>query len=149
VNTSFCSVDFEDTTLVSGLETSPLDPHLPACISWLGVSQYLTRSAIEKTFQWVLSLPSLSRIAFSFNLPPSSLKGSEREKIENVVAKFSKTEEPWHSLFDPDELREWLLHLGFSHLTHLTPELAQERYYAGRKDGLCAAIFEQVMCAHV
>ena len=149
VNTSFCPVDFENTTLATGLETSPFDPHLPACISWLGVSQYLTRSAIEMTFQWVLSLPSLSRIAFSFVLPPSSLEGSDRENRIQTLQQFAKTDEPWHSLFDPDELREWLVYLGFSHITHLTPGLAQQRYLAGRKDNLRPAIGEQVVCAHV
>ena len=148
-NVFFCSVDFEDTALAAGLAISPFAPHLPAHISWLGVSQYLTRPAIEKTFRWVLSLPDLSRIAFSFDLHPSCLEGSDREIIESLVSNFAKTDEPWHSLFDPDELREWLLQLGFSHIDHLTPVLAQERYFTGRKDNLCAPTIEQVMCAHV
>jgi len=149
VNTSFCSVDFENTTLAAGLETSPFDPHLPVCISWLGVTQYLTRPAIEKTFEWVLSLPSLSRITFSFVLPPSSLEGSDQEKRIKIIQKYAKTDEPWHSLFDPDELLEWLVNLGFSHTNHLTPELAQERYFAGRKDSLRVPISEQIICAQV
>jgi hypothetical protein len=47
------------------------------------------------------------------------------------------------------ELVAHLSHLGFSEVFHLTPELARQRYFAGREDGLSALGVEQIICAIV
>jgi hypothetical protein len=39
--------------------------------------------------------------------------------------------------------------LGFREVFHLSPELAQERYFAGRSDKLSAPHFEQMISAIV
>jgi len=149
-NVSFCPIDFEHTSLTAGIASSPFDPHVPTVVSWLGVTMYITRPAIEETFQFVLSLPSPSRIVFTFTLPPSAIDDSDvRERIESIMARTAELGEPIISLFEPSELQEWLLALGFSDVFHLSPEQAQERYFANRSDGLFVPSSSQIMCAYV
>jgi hypothetical protein len=50
---------------------------------------------------------------------------------------------------DLRELVERLTRFGFSEVFHLTPELAKQRYFAGREDGLSALGVEQIICAIV
>ncbi len=149
-NVSYCPIDFEHTSLPEGLASSPFDPHVPTVVSWLGVIFYLTRPAIEETFQFALSLPSPSRFVFSF-IPPLSFidDPDEREIIKSILARTAELGEPIISLFEPSELQEWLLRLGFSNVFHLSPEQAQERYFANRPDGLIAPSGGQIMCAYV
>ena len=57
--------------------------------------------------------------------------------------------EPWKTRLRSRELVERLTHLGFSDIFHLTPKLAQQRYFAGREDDLRTPGFEQIICAIV
>jgi len=149
-NVSFCPIDFEHTSLAEGIASSPFDPYVPTVVSWLGVTMYLTRSAIEETFRFVLSLPSSSRIVFTFILPPSAIDDPDAKKaVESMMARVEEYGEPIISLFEPSELQEWLLRLGFSDVFYLSPEQAQEHYFANRLDGLSVTLGGQMMCAYV
>lgn len=70
---TFCPIDFEQVSLTEGLRGSAFKSNIPTFVSWLGVTMYLTRSAIEETLRFVLTLPSPSRILFTFFQPPDSL----------------------------------------------------------------------------
>jgi hypothetical protein len=49
----------------------------------------------------------------------------------------------------PRALSERLMHLGFSSALHLTPEEAEQRYFAGRTDGLRVPLIEQLLLGTV
>ena len=49
----------------------------------------------------------------------------------------------------PSELVNQIARLGFRDVFHLTPELAQERYFIGRQDNLRAPYWEQLIAALV
>lgn len=44
--------------------------------------------------------------------------------------------EPWLTFFTPSEISDHLMELGFSRVSHLTPEDAAARYFINRHDGL-------------
>ena len=44
--------------------------------------------------------------------------------------------EPIITFFEAEELKGWLTQLGFAKLFLLSSELATERYFVGRRDGL-------------
>jgi methyltransferase (TIGR00027 family) len=143
-NTLLCPIDFEHTTLAEGLRTTAYDFQAPTFFSWLGVTQYLTRPAIESVFQFVLSLPSSSRIVFTFRLPSSEQEDTLAEKdIPELRG------EPRFSYFEPDEMLTWLYELGFSRVFHLSPEVCEQLYFADRTDGLPISHSIQSMCAYV
>jgi methyltransferase (TIGR00027 family) len=148
-NVAFGPIDFERTTLQEGLGAVAFDPQVPAFFAWLGVTQYLTSAAIEATLQFVRTLPAASGIVFSFVLPDTQLEGDDLQVATFYTALAASYGEPWITRFEPQPLRQWLLTLGFSAVYHLSPALAQARYFAGRPDGLRAPIVEQLMYAIV
>jgi hypothetical protein len=57
--------------------------------------------------------------------------------------------EPHLTMLPPQEWMELLKRVGFSSVFHLTREIAQARYFAGRRDGLAAVEYSQMMLAKV
>ena len=119
-------------------------------VSWLGVTMYLARPAIEQTFHFVLSLPRPSRIVFTFFQPPHVIEDLDvREHTESIVQLAGQHGEPMVSLFEPRELEDWLYQLGFSQVRHFTADEAQGLYYGERSDGLSPYTAGQNMYAEV
>jgi|SRR5271166_5816592 len=135
-NVEFCSIDFENRSLAEGLATSSLDHRAPTFFSWLGVTQYLTKEAIDSTLRFLLSMPRSSEIVMEFILPPASWAPAEIGFLTQVVQLAAEIGEPWLTYFTPEEMSEHLLKLGFSQVSHLTLENAAARYFPNRHDGL-------------
>ena len=133
-NVRFASVDFERETLMDGLARGGIDPATKTFFSWLGVTMYLTRDAIEQTLRAVLAFPSGSEIVFTFAQPSSD----PAFPTQQLAAGAASVGEPWVSYFVPDELEAMLRSLGFTRVRLLTRDEATRRYYASRSDGLAA-----------
>lgn len=145
-NVYFCPIDFEKQSLQEGLGSEAFNPQVPTVFSCLAVTQFLTLPAIEEVFRFVASMPLGSSIVFTFILLDELLEGEEQKMIANAASGSATFGEPWITRFAPQPLQQWLLDLGFSEVFHLTPELASEKYFLGRKDQLCAPTSEQLMC---
>jgi methyltransferase (TIGR00027 family) len=141
-NLEFCPIDFEKTTLTEGLALTSFDHHVPTFISWLGVTMYLTRDAIESTLRFVLALPQQSEIVFDFSPPRVSMSAADTKAWAEAAAflepLLAARGEPIITFFAAEELQGWLRQLGFAKLFLLSSEVATERYFAGRRDGLRA-----------
>ena len=86
---------------------------------------------------------------FSFILQDDEIIGDEGDLTIGWVALTQAIGGPCKSRPQPRKLVELLSRFGFSDIFHLTPELAQERYFAGRKDGLRAPRLAQLIAAIV
>jgi methyltransferase (TIGR00027 family) len=148
-NLRYVPVDFERESTSERLVDQGFDASQPAFFSWLGVVMFLTAQAIEATLRFVASLPRGSAIALSFNPPEESLEGEHLELARQSVIRCSSRGEPWLSRHTPGALRTIAAGAGFSSTYHLTPELAADRYFAGRRDGLRAPRHEQLLVAIV
>ena len=135
-NVEFAPIDFEHQSLAEGLAASSLDHRAPAFFSWLGVTQYLTREAIDSTLRFVLSMPRRSELAMEFIVPPDSWTPEEAGFLTMVLPAVADIGEPWLTYFTPAEISAHLLKLGFSSVSHLTTEDAAARYFPNRRDGL-------------
>ena len=81
-------------------------------------------------------MPKGSEIVMEFILPPDSWTPEEKGYLIQVVQWMAETAEPWLTFFTPEEISEQLTLLGFSGISHLTPDDAEARYFANRRDGL-------------
>ncbi|HHU4150538.1 TPA: class I SAM-dependent methyltransferase [Pseudomonas aeruginosa] len=148
-NLSFCALDFECTTLLQGLQSVSFDPQVPTFLSWLGVTQYLNRTAIRHTLKDVLSFPRGSGLVMSFIVRDSVLDGLESEAVRLFSSLAASRGEPWISQFDPVRLRSWLLALGFAEASLISPSELNRRYFYNRSDQLRAPVFEQLLSLRV
>jgi len=71
-------VDFESETLENGLRQAGFDAGKCTFFSWLGVTPYLTNSAVIATLRFVASMPVGGGIVFDYMILPSSLDPAAR-----------------------------------------------------------------------
>lgn len=148
-NLTFLPLDFETQSLVDGLREARYPLEKPAFISWLGVTQYLTRDTVLATLKQVAALASGTEIAFTFILPEALLDANDRRIFPVITASMAAVGEPWISFFDPVELTSLLKNLGFVRITTFGGTAANDRYFSGRSDGLRVTGVEHVMRAQV
>jgi len=146
-NLHWAPTDFEKQTLAAGLRKAGFDDSRSTFFSWLGVTQYLTRPAIDATLKVVAALPSPSTIVLSFMVPDVDLPSEEAAAARTVAEHAAGRGEPWITRMSSQELTSRLTRLGFREVVHLSPEDANSRYFAGRCDGLRAPHVAQLMTA--
>jgi methyltransferase (TIGR00027 family) len=139
INLRFAPCDFEVTPIADALESAGFDRFAPAVVSWLGVTQYLTRPAITKTLLWAASMAPGSEIVLGYVVP-----GEEAERHKALLAARGTR---FETFFTPEEISDVLAKTGWVDLFQLTPEQAHATYFAGRSDGLVASHVEQFVVA--
>jgi methyltransferase (TIGR00027 family) len=148
-NLMFAAADLADGGFAGALIQAGVDLHVPTFVSALGVVHYLRADAVETLFGFVGKLPAGSEIVFTFPVPEDELSEDEREEVRVTVARTAAMGEPWRTRVPASEMAARLRRAGVADVFHLTPELAQQRYFAGRSDGLRAQRREQLIAGIV
>jgi methyltransferase (TIGR00027 family) len=125
---TFVPVDFEVDPLTSRLAAAGFDPGLPAIVTWLGVSMYLTRDGIAATIGELGSLAPGSELLMDYMVPSDLRDDAARTYVELVGPVTAARGEPWLTFLSPQELSQLLADGGFHDVVHtgqgdLEPEL--------------------------
>jgi methyltransferase (TIGR00027 family) len=144
---SFVPLDFERDDLGCALQGAGFRPDQPACVSWMGVTMYLTADTVRRTLASVAGFAAGSCLCFDYRVPPTMLDPIERVINDVLERRIAAIGEPWLSSFDPVQLRNQLLGLGFRSAESATPDDLNARYFARRKDGLRVGGGVRIMCA--
>jgi methyltransferase (TIGR00027 family) len=135
-NLTFAPVDFEAGTLADGLVAAGFRLEQPACISWLGVTMYLSDEAIFDTLRFVAGLPRGSSICFDF-IADATAANPLRLAVTHMLSQAAAAKgEPWIADFVPAALRERVLALGFAEVDTFDADQLNRQYLYRRKDGL-------------
>ncbi|MGD0585989.1 MAG: class I SAM-dependent methyltransferase [Oryzomonas sp.] len=146
---TFTPMDFESQTLAECLLQVGFDPRKGTFISWLGVTAYLTDSAITATLQFVLSLRAGSGVVFDYLILPSLLSPTERQVFNSLADRVALAGEPFKSFFDPSTLKSTLKAMGFRQIKDIEPEEMNTRYFQGRSDKLRVGRLAHIMNARI
>jgi len=146
-NVRYAPIDFETTTLRDGLVAGGVDLAAPTFFSWLGVTMYLTETAIDAVLKTVAAFGQGSEIVFTY----ARRERAERDpadgaSLADIAAAMG---EPWLSYFDVDELDRKLRSCGFSNVYFLTAGDAGVRYFANRTDDLQSPPHPSVVSAAI
>jgi methyltransferase (TIGR00027 family) len=133
-NLVFAPVDFERQTLRRGLQAAGFDFAAQAVFSWIGVTMYLTRTAIRATLATIAACPAGTQLVLTYNLPPAALRGLGQSVDTAMTRLVAELGEPWISLFEPTEIAGLLRELGFGRIVDVGPEEAIRTYFAGRPE---------------
>ena len=144
---TFVPVDFERDDLVGVLAQAGFRADEPACVSWMGVTTYLTADAVLRMLRAMAGFASGSCVCFDYRVPAAMLDPVERLVDEVIGAKAAAAGEPWLSTFDPAQLQAQLLEAGFSSADSTTPDELNACYFARRKDGLRTGGGLRITCA--
>ena len=110
---TFVPVDFARDSLRDRLGQAGFDFARPAFGSWLGVTMYLERSAIEQTLTVAGGFAAGSEIVVDYMLPAGLRDEAGDYYAEQVAPASAERGEPWLSLFAPDDMAALLDRHGF------------------------------------
>jgi methyltransferase (TIGR00027 family) len=145
---TFVPVDFEGQDLAHELLGAGLVVEEGALFSWLGVTPYLQPEAVRATLQAIADLAGRGGgVVFDYAVPPTSLGPLQQTVFERMADRVKEGGEPWRAFFAPDDLARDLSDLGFQDIEDLSGELLNERYFAGRSDGLRVGSLYHIMKA--
>jgi len=137
----FLPLDFETVQLS---DVWPVRP-APDFVSWLGATYYLSRDAIRNTLAALAACTAPgSRIVFDYwSAHPPTAAGNLL--LWGTRLAVALQQEPMLSFFDPDEIETLAGDAGWRVTEHLTPAAQNERYLAGRQDGLVVPSFAHLL----
>jgi methyltransferase (TIGR00027 family) len=148
-NLAYVPIDLEQKELLAPLVAAGFDPELPTFCSALGIVQFLTLEAVDALLAFVSQRAKGSEIVFSFTPPDDELGERELKGVRESQGRTQGYGEPWLTRLRPGELTARLSQLGYSDIELLTPDLANQRYFHRRSDGLASTPSGQMMAATV
>ncbi len=144
----FVPVDFEaGEAWWERLSAAGFDPGRPAVVASLGVSMYLTRDANVATLRQLASLAPGSTLVMTF-APPLDLLDDEDRAARLVTENGARASgAPWLSFFAPWQIVALARDAGFAEARHVPAAMLNQRYFAGRSDGLRTSSGEELLVA--
>jgi len=139
-NAAFATIDFEHETLRDGLLRYQVSLDEPTFFSWLGVTMYLKKDAIDAVLRSVAAFQGGSEIVLTFAPPP----GDSPSPFDQRAASLG---EPWVSYFTPDALKAKLRGAGFSTVEFLSAAEVEARYFRDRPNDLPVPMRPNIVCA--
>jgi methyltransferase (TIGR00027 family) len=141
-------VDFEaGESLWEQLAAAGFDAALPAVVVSTGVSMYLTKEANAATLQQFAGLAPGSTLAMTFLLPPGLLDDAYLPGYEAAERGARAAGTPFISFYTPEDMLELARNAGFKDARHVSAPLLNQRYFAGRTDGLQMSKGEELLVA--
>ena len=141
-------VDFEaGESLWEKLSSAGFDPGRPAVVVSTGVSMYLSKEANAATLRQFAGLAPGSTLAMTFLLPPELLDDAYRPGYRAAERGAHAAGTPFISFYLPDEMLELARQAGFNDVHHVSAPLLNQRYFAGRTDGLQVSKGEELVVA--
>lgn len=106
------AADLARVPLIDQLVAAGLDMKRPAFVSWLGVTMYLERAAIERTLNAVGSMAAGSELVFDHVLPPAQRDQAGAEYASFAESVGAANGEPWVTSLTVDEVATMLARAG-------------------------------------
>lgn len=141
-------VDFETgASWWEAVVAAAFDAEQPAVVASTGVSMYLTKEANAATLRQLASLRPGSTVVMSFMLPLELLDEADRAGLQAAKNGAQASGTPFISFFAPEEMLEMARDAGFTEVQHISAADLNERYFAGRTDGLRTTRGEELLVA--
>ena len=119
-NVTFVPVDFAADVLGDQLYRAGFDDKAPAFVSWLGVTMYLTESAVHDTLDAVGDFAPGSELVVNYMLPAGLRDDTGNAYAEAVGTVSAEQGEPWLSFFGPEQIEAMLRETGFGAVRHVS-----------------------------
>jgi methyltransferase (TIGR00027 family) len=111
----FVPVDFERDDVGEKLVGAGFQLDSPAFFTWLGVVPYLTKDAIDRTLDYIASIPN-SEVVFDYMEPPEGFSKELRQIEKARAEQLEKMGERSDSRFEPADIAAILRSHGFGDL---------------------------------
>jgi methyltransferase (TIGR00027 family) len=129
------------------LAAAGFDPGQPAVVVSTGVTMYLTKDANAATLRQIAGLAPASTLAMTFLLPTELLDDADRLGLHAAERGARAAGTPFISFYTPDEMLALARDAGFKSARHVSATMLNQRYFAGRTDGLRTSRGEELLVA--
>ena len=148
-NLHYASIDFNTLTLKQGLEKAGYDPSLKTFFIWEGVTNYITKEAVESTLNYISGTKKGNRVVFTY-MPQDFFDKPERyPEYERMRASVDKRGFKWITGLDPETMDSYLDSLGLKLLEDVGAEYYLENYIKPLKRGSLVMRIERAALAEV
>jgi len=149
-NVSLVPIDFNSQELGEELKKAGYTLSSKTLFIWEGVTQYISKEAVDNTIKYVAQASTGSRIVFTYVLE-SFINGSHIPDGLNSLYKFAlKKKKPlWYCGFDPAEMHEYLSNYSLSLIEDVGHEEYLERYIKPKGRDLTVMEIERTVLAAV
>jgi len=133
-NVTFQQADFNKQSLTEIASRAKINFSIPTTIIWEGVTNYLTKEAVDNTFAFTKMFSSSFTIIFTYidkNVleNPNHFKGTEK-----IFANLKENEEEWIFGFDPKKVRTYLQQYDLKLVEDLNAIEYRNRYMPERQN---------------
>jgi len=133
-NVIFQQADFNKQSLTEITAAARINFSIPTTIIWEGVTNYLTKGAVDNTFAFTTVFKSSFNIIFTYIDKdvlenPNHFKGTEK-----LFANLKENEEEWTFGFDPKDVRNYLEQYNLELVEDLNATEYRIRYMPERVD---------------
>jgi methyltransferase (TIGR00027 family) len=111
---TYVAADLETGSLADHLGRAGFDLSQPALVSWLGVTMYLTRAAIDRTLAAVGGLADGTEIIADYLLPAGLRDAAGHTYASLVQPVAAEWDEPWLTFLAPGDMADLLARHGFA-----------------------------------
>ena len=129
------------------LAAAGFDSDRPAVVASAGVSMYLTKDANAATLRQLASLAPGSTLVMTFMRPMELLDDEDRPAVQAAMAGARGSGTPFISFFAPPEVLSLARDAGFEDAQYVSAAMLNQRYFAGRSDGLRTSSGEEMLIA--
>lgn len=112
-----------------------------------GVTMYLTEEAIAATFRLVAGLAPGSTLVTTFLRPIEDVEPGEQAQLRVAMKGARAAGTPFLSFYRPPQLLALAREAGFREARHVSAADLEERYFAGRTDGVRPSRGEELLVA--
>src|SRR5262249_1171034 len=141
-------VDFEaEASWRARLADAGFNAARPTVVSSTGVAMYLTREANAATLREIAALTPGSTLALTYILPSEMADADERPAREFAERGARASGTPFISFFAPPEIVTLARDAGFRDAKTVSAAELNQRYFAGRTDGLRLSKSEELLVA--
>ena len=149
-NVSLVPIDFNSQDLGEELKKAGYALSSKTLFIWEGVTQYISKEAVDNTIKYVAQASTGSRIVFTYVLK-SFINGSYiPDGLNSLYKLVLKKKNPlWFCGFDPAEMREYLSKYSLSLIEDVGHEEYLERYIKPKGRDLTVFEIERTVLAEV
>ncbi|MFC1933393.1 class I SAM-dependent methyltransferase [Chloroflexota bacterium] len=149
-NLSLVPIDFNSQELGEELKKAGYDLSSTTLFIWEGVTQYISKEAIDNTLQYVAQASTGSKIVFTYVLE-SFINGSYiPDGLNSLYKMVLNNKNPlWFCGFEPTEIHEYLLKFSLSLIEDVGSEEFVERYIKPKGRDLTVMEIERTVLAEV
>jgi methyltransferase (TIGR00027 family) len=148
-NIRHVEIDFLQQALPAVLASSGFQPSVPSIFLWEGVTQYLTREAIDTVLSFVASCCAGTRLVLTY-VHAGMLDGSVPFRAAaRLLRGYAGLHEPWIFGLQPKEVPGFLKQRGLCLERDLAAAEYRELYYGKKSAGLSGYEFYHVAVAQI